>query len=63
MKKILLRQLEINNLPILRRIFFRLRFCCEGRIAGYVTVATKPKTDKKASKVGGLFVSNCLKVQ
>jgi hypothetical protein len=55
-----LRQLEINNPPILRRIFFRLRFCCEGRIAGYVTVATKPKTDKKASKVGGLFVSSCL---
>ncbi len=54
------RQLEINNLPILRSIFVCIQFCCVGRIAGYVTEATKLNTDKKASKVGRLFASSCL---
>jgi uncharacterized membrane protein YfcA len=54
------RQLELNNPPILRRIFVRLRSCCVGRIVGYVTEATRSKTDKKASKMGGLFASSCL---
>ncbi len=56
-----LRQLVINNPPILQRIFVCLRSCCVENIAIYVTEATSPKTDKKASKVGGLFVSSCLK--
>ena len=56
-----LRPLEINNPPTLRSIIVCLRFYCEGRIAGYVTEAIRSKTDKKASKVGGLFISSYLK--
>ncbi len=56
----LLRQLEINNPPILRRIFVCIQFCCAGRIAGYVTEVTRLNTDKKASKMGRLFASSCL---
>ncbi len=56
-----LRQLETNNPTILQRIFVRLRFCCVERIASYVTETTKPKTDKKTSKMVGLFVSSCLR--
>ena len=62
-KNSLLRQLEINNPAIWRRIFVCLWSCCVGRIAGYVTETTRPKTDKKTSKVGGLFVSSCLSTQ
>ncbi len=58
-----LRQPEINNPPILRRIFVCIRFCCVGRIAGYATEATRSKTDKKTSKVGGLFASGCLNTE
>jgi hypothetical protein len=50
----------MNNPPFLRRIFVCLRFCCVRRIASYVTETTKLKTDKKANKMGGLFVSSCL---
>ncbi len=59
---LVLRQLEINNPPILRRIFVCLWFCCVGRIASYVTKTTKSKTDEKTSKMGGLFVSSCLTI-
>ena len=54
------RQLEINKPPILQRIFVCLRSCCVEHIASYVTEATRSKTDKKASKMGGLFFSSCL---
>ena len=57
----LFRQLEINNPPILQRFFVCLWSCCVERIASYVTEAIRSKTDKKASKVGGLFVARCLK--
>jgi hypothetical protein len=30
------------------------------RIASYETISTTQKTDKKTSKVGGLFVASCL---
>ena len=55
-----LRQLAINNPPILHRVFVCLCRCSNGRIASYVTVTTAAKTDKKASKMGGLFVASCL---
>ena len=55
-----IRQLEINNPPILRRIFICIRSSCAGRKADYVTEAIRLKTDKKASKMGGLFASSCL---
>ncbi len=58
--KFILRQLAINNLPILRSIFVCLLYCINRRIASYVTVDTVKKTDKKASKMGGLFVASCL---
>ena len=44
----------------MRRIFVCFLSCCVGCIAGYVTGATRPKADKQASKVTGLFVSSCL---
>ncbi len=44
----------------MRRIFVCLQPCCVGRIASYATETTRLKTDKKTSKVGGLFVSSCL---
>ena len=56
------RQLEINNPPIWQRIFVCLRSCCVEHIASYVTEATRSKTDKKASKVGGWVIFfQCLK--
>jgi len=55
-----IRQMEINNPSILRRVLVCLRSCCVRRLASYVTEGKRPKTDKKASKVGGLFVSSCL---
>jgi hypothetical protein len=54
------RQLAINNPLRLRRIFVCLKSCCVERIAGYVTEVTRLKTDKKASKVGGLFIAVAL---
>ena len=60
MNKKLFRQFAINNLPILHRIFVCLCHCSNRRIAGYATVTTVAKTDKKASNMGGLFVANCL---
>ncbi len=54
------RQLAINNPPILRKIFVCLKSCCVERIAGYVTEAARLKTNKKASKVGGLLIASCL---
>ncbi len=57
----LLRQLAINNPPRLRRTFVCLKSCCVERIAGYVSEATRLKTDKKASTVGGLFIASCLR--
>ena len=51
-----IRQLKINNPPKLRSIFVCLRYCCEGRIASYVTETAMLKTDKKAHRwVGYLF--------
>ena len=61
-KNIHFRQLAINNLPILRSFFVCLLYCINKRIASYVTVDTVKKTDKKASKMGGLFVASCLTV-
>jgi hypothetical protein len=60
--KFRLRQLAINNPPILHRVFVCLCHCSNGRIASYVTVTTAAKTDKKASKMGGLFVASCLTI-
>ena len=57
---ILLRQLAINNIPRLRRIFVCLKSCCVGLIVGYATEATRLKTDKKASKVGMLLIASFL---
>ncbi len=57
---LLLRQLAINNPPISRRIFVCLCCCSNGRIAGYATVTTTAKMDKKTSKMGELFVAGCL---
>jgi len=47
-----LRELERNNCPILGRIFVCLQRGSNRRIAGYVTVATSLKADKKTSKIG-----------
>jgi len=44
----------------LGRIFVCLWLCSNGRIAGYATIATQPKADKKTRKMGGLFVASCL---
>jgi hypothetical protein len=32
-----------------------------GYIAGYATVVATQKTDKKTSKIGGLFIAICLR--
>ena len=58
--KTTIRHLEINNRPILGRIFVRHQCYRNRRIAGYVTIATVMMTDKKTSKGGWLFVSSCL---
>jgi hypothetical protein len=55
-----LRELEINNRPILDRIIVCLQRCSNRRIASYVTVAAPLKADKKTSKIGRLFVSSSL---
>ena len=55
------RGLEINNRPILGRIIVCLQRCNNRRIAGYVTVTTPLKADKKTSKFGRLFVSSSLR--
>ena len=55
-----LRQLAIDNSPILHRDFVCLCRCSNRRIASYVTIITAAKTDKKASKMRGLFVASCL---
>jgi hypothetical protein len=47
-----IRELEINNCPILGRVFVCIQSCSNRRIAGYVTVVTRLKTDKKTSKIG-----------
>ncbi len=46
-----LRELEINNRPILGRIFVRIQGVETGA-SGYVTVTTTQKTDKKTSNIG-----------
>jgi hypothetical protein len=59
----LLFKLDNYNLPThfsKEPFFVCLRSCCVGRIASYVTETTRSKTDKKASKVGGLFDSSYL---
>ncbi len=56
----IIRQLEINNPPILRKIFVYIQSSYAGRKAGYITESIRLKTDKKASKMGRLFASSCL---
>ena len=55
-----LRQRAINNLPHIAQ-----DFCLSSRrrnrhIAGYVTISTTQKKDKKTCKMGGVFVASCL---
>ncbi len=54
------RQLEINNPAILRRIFVCVRSYCVGLKTGYGPEKIGLKTNKKASKMSGLFASSCL---
>jgi DNA-directed RNA polymerase specialized sigma24 family protein len=41
---------------------YSIRECGNRRIASYVTVAATKKTDKKTSKMGGLFVASYLNI-
>ena len=50
------RQLVINNLPILGSIFVCLLYCINRRIASYVTVDTVKKAGKKAHRWVGYLL-------
>ncbi len=57
----LIKQLEINNPPILRRIVIWLWSCCLDHIVN-VPKATRSKTDKKKSKMARSPVTSCLTI-